>query len=313
MYRSFFIRLFILSFFSGLSFTFAQQEILIPAGKVVLGNYPNGYGNYKPEVHFLPDFYIDKYEVSNQEYAQFVDDEGYQMKESWIISGSKDSLIGWHWKELNEIKSPKFWDLSSKPYWKKDIYSRFANSPVVGISWFEAYAYTKWARKRLPSAAEWEKAARGTSEKYGKYEETGVGYKYPWGNNFFNGQTPPVYELCNWRLRYYAYSYPDNDSRARESGYPRNVWRTDGYREEAAPDSAFCPQGDSPYGVSNLAGNVWEWTSSKYPQHENSINIVKGGGWYRSTLEHLKVGYIYGYGPYLRTKYIGFRCVNQNN
>ncbi|MDZ7263290.1 MAG: formylglycine-generating enzyme family protein [candidate division KSB1 bacterium] len=290
--------------------TFGQSSVLIPAGPVVLGNQPEGYGNYAPQIISLPAYLIDRYEVTNQEFAQFVADSGYFRQVYWIISGADDSLAGWRWRQENGIVGPKFWDLASDPYWKKDPYSNGANTPVVGVSWFEAFAYARWAGKRLPTSAEWEKAARGTSDQHGQWQGVGVGVKYPWGNKFFEGQTPPDYKLCNWRLRYWAYRYPDTDGRAYDVGYPLKVWQNDGFRESAAPVGSYSPQGDSPYGVADMAGNVWEWTATSHPQFENSLKIIRGGCWYKSTLDHLKSGYIHAAGPYLRAKYLGFRCVS---
>lgn len=284
------------------------EEVLIPAGKVVIGNHPAGYGNRPPQIVMLPDYFIEKTEVTNKEFARFVDDSGYVKKQFWIIPGIADSLQGWNWLVENEITHPKYWYLDRMPFWKGAKYSSRDDSPVVGVSWFEAHAYAKWAGKRLPTAEEWEKAARGTSRKYGEWQGVGVGAKYPWGNNFFQKQRPPQYQLCNWRLRYYAYRYPDTNGRARSTGYARETWKTDGFREQAAPVKHFSPQGDSPYGVADLAGNVWEWTATGFPKYEDAMFIIKGGGWYRSTLDHLKTGYIHGAGPYYRGRSLGFRC-----
>jgi len=277
---------------------FSGDQVLIPAGKVVIGNYPEGYGNYPAEIIFLPDYYIDKYEVTNEEFAQFLEDGGYQKQGYWIISGDADSLKGWTWKEQNNIQCPKYWDLNDSPYWKTDTYSRSANTPVVGVSWFEAYAYTKWAGKRLPTSAEWEKAARGNSEKPGKYQEIGVGYKFPWGNDFFKDQTPPEYHLCNWRLRFWAYAYPDKTKE----------WNTDGFQIGTAPVGSFSPAGDSPYGIVDMAGNVWEWCLDCDPLSPEQLKVIRGGGWYASGIENLRTAFRYAIGPYARTSYIGIRC-----
>lgn len=291
------------------AFANPEDEVLIPAGKVVLGNYPEGYGNYPARTVLVSDFYMDRFEVTNQQYAAFVDSGGYRTQAYWIISDQADSLAGWRWKEENQLTTPKFWSLQDSPYWKNDPYSKLPNAPVIGVNWFEANAYTKWAGKRLPTAAEWEKAARGASTQFGTLDGVGVGFKYPWGNNFFKEQVPPNYQLCNWRLAYYAYRFPDIGSRAAETGYAEKTWQADGYRESVALVGSFSPQGNSPYDISDLAGNAWEWTATPYPKYEEQLKIIKGGGWYGSTLEHLKTGYQYGMGPYLRSKDIGFRCV----
>ena len=116
-------------------------------------------------------------------------------------------------------------------------------------------------------------------------KEVGVGFKYPWGNNFFKGQAPPEYKLCNWRLRYYAYRYPDTNGRVAKTGYPLKSWQTDGYRESAASVGSFSPQGDSPYGVCDIAGNVWEWTNTPYAKFENKLFVIKAGA---GTKVHLR-------------------------
>jgi formylglycine-generating enzyme required for sulfatase activity len=290
-----------------------QESIKIAEGNAVLGNYPEGYGNYDYQIVSVSGFLMDKYEVTNRDFAEFIADSGYKKKHLWTVEGVDDSLAGWDWTKKHKIVCPKYWCLNSEPFWKNDPYSKHENAPVIGVSWFEAYAYAKWKGKRLPSSAEWEKAARGTSSDYGETEGTGVGLKYPWGNDFFHAQSPPEYELCNWRLRYYAYQFPDTDGRSKEYGYERETWKTDGFREETNPVGFYSPQGDSPFGIADMAGNVWEWTDCDYPGFEGKMKIIRGGGWFRSTPEHLKTGYIHGNGPYYRGRSLGFRCAENLN
>lgn len=309
-YLGFFI--FMLLIFKSIH-TFGQEAINISEGAVVLGNYPEGYGNYDHQVVTVSEFLMDKYEVTNKDFAKFIEDSGYQKKQNWIVEGVDDSLAGWVWVRKSKIVCPKYWNLDSSPFWKNDPYSHHENTPVVGVSWFEAYAYAKWKGKRLPTSAEWEKAARGTSSHYGELEGTGVGLIYPWGNDFFHAQNPPEYQLCNWRLRYYAYKFPDTDGRSKKYGYARETWKTDGFRENTSPVGFYSPHGDSPYGIADMAGNVWEWTDSDYPAYEGIMKIMRGGGWYESTPEHLKNGYIHGNGPYYRGRSLGFRCAENLN
>jgi formylglycine-generating enzyme required for sulfatase activity len=134
--------------------------ITIPAGKFWMGAQKDGHSkpNYDPEadeneapVHevYLNEYQIGRYPVTVEEYRRFVDDDGYSHERWWKDGGfvPKNRPQGWDDQVLH-------------PNW-----------PVVNVSWFEATAYCAWARRRLPTEAEWERAARGTN-----------GRKYPWGN-----------------------------------------------------------------------------------------------------------------------------------
>lgn len=178
----------------------------------------------------LPSYYIDKYEVTNEQYEKFVRETDYEKPKYW-----KDPIWG----------APK--------------------KPVVGITYEDARAYAKWAGKRLPTEAEWEKAAKGTEERW-----------WPWGSRFVPG-------YCN--------------SGELKIGTTTRVGQF--------------PRGASPYGVHDMAGNVWEmcegpWTNSSGQILHN--NVMRGGCFIsRDTFVRTTVRW----SPAEPAAWLGFRCVMQ--
>ena len=135
--------------------TVPTDMVLIPAGEFRMGSN-SGQNNEKP-VHsvYLDAFYMDKYEVTNAEYAVFLNAKGKHSEggQIWLDIGDGDERI----------------EFVAGAYRAKVGYE---NHPVVEVSWYGAMAYSKWKGKRLPTEAEWEKAARGSLS----------GLTYPWGN-----------------------------------------------------------------------------------------------------------------------------------
>lgn len=128
--------------------------VLIPAGEFLMGS-DDGWNNNEQPVHtvYVDAFYMDVYEVTNAQYKRFVDANPQWQKDN-IPDKYHDGDYLWHWNG------------NSYP-------SGQGNHPVVWVSWYTAMAYAQWAGKRLPTEAEWEKAARGGL----------AGQKYPWGND----------------------------------------------------------------------------------------------------------------------------------
>lgn len=108
-------------------------------------------------------FELSKYPVTNGQFARFWESGGYGIQSLWHPSG-------WRWREENNIREPGYW---------MDAKWNGAAQPVVGVTWWEADAFCRWANCRLPAEREWEAAARGPE-----------GWAYPWGNDWIEG-------ICN--------------------------------------------------------------------------------------------------------------------
>jgi formylglycine-generating enzyme required for sulfatase activity len=219
--------------------TDAAEMVFVPEGEFLMGSDSAYYVEESPQHKvYVEAFWIDKTEVTNQQYNECVG------AGACAASGCADD--------------ERFNDLTQ---------------PVVCVSWHDATRYAAWVGGRLPTEAEWEKAARGTD-----------GRQYPWGEEF--------------------------DSRR------ANTWEGGALR--STPVGEYSPQGDSPYGAADMAGNVWEWTSSLhkgYPYNADDgredpdaagFRVVRGG----SFLLNQKAAYCPARrpaGPQARDNSVGFR------
>ncbi len=134
--------------------------VLVPAGAFVMGLPDTDFLAERDEQPqreiYLSGFWIDIYPITNARFSLFMEAGGYEKPEVWIPEG-------WDWKRCCRIRKPVMWGQRG---WDG------ADQPVAGVSWYEADAYARWAGRRLPTDAEWEKAARGTD-----------GRRYPWGDD----------------------------------------------------------------------------------------------------------------------------------
>ena len=190
---------------------------VVPAGEFMMGS-PTGDSDEQPAHKvYVETFFMDKYEVTVGQYAAFLQAKG--------IDPPSD------WKTMNQSAHQK--------------------RPVANVDWADAFAYCKWAGKRLPTEAEWEKAARGTDDRL-----------YPWGNE---APTPL------------------------HANFGKSGWNNHGV---LAPIGTF-EAGKSPYGMYDMAGNVWEWVNDWYDYNyyktspsqnpagpsSGGTKVIRGGAW----------------------------------
>jgi iron(II)-dependent oxidoreductase len=150
------------------------EEVFVPAGEFVMGTStdPWSYDNERP-AHLvdLPAFWIDTTPVSNKSYQTFVADGGYDERRWW-------STAGWDWRCRSGKRTPAFWLPDAGP-WSRRRFGRIEelpdDEPVQHVNYHEASAYARWAGRRLPTEAEWEKAASWDPA-------TGTKRRFPWGD-----------------------------------------------------------------------------------------------------------------------------------
>lgn len=240
--------------------------VLVPGGKFVFGSNRGNRDEYPEQVLSLDDFYIDKYEVSNRDFKRFVD-----------ITYARPPIS-----------------------WRHGVYDEESAEMPVLVTFYEAQAYASWARKRLPSEQEWEKAARGEG-RFSEDSETDT-LIYPWGNAFDQDR---VNSVEFWSGKVIGMNLKNGYTVKRKGYLP--VW-------------AFENSGASPYGTVNMSGNAKEWTDSWYrPYRGNSFasgkygtqyKVVRGGAWYNNRRRVRVTSREPGGVPSLHADNLaGFRCV----
>jgi iron(II)-dependent oxidoreductase len=164
--------------------------ILIPAGPVEIGASGGEfvYDNELPRHYVdLPSYKIDRRPITNQEFSEFISEQGYERRELW-------SDEGWVWRQRESWSTPLYWTRRGDTWFVRTMFDDLPmrpDDPVTGISWHEADAYARFAGKRLPTEAEWEKAATWDPA-------SGTKLHFAWGDGEPNSAN------CNFDFHYWT-------------------------------------------------------------------------------------------------------------
>lgn len=257
--------------------------LLVPAGAFKMGdNFGDGESRERP-VHtvYLDAYYIGKFEVTNGEWKKFLNDPGYN--------------------------DPKYWPdgrvvpMEQIPYWTQPQNHGGGtpgtdNYPVIGVNWDQAVAYCNWLsaktgkKYRLPTEAEWEKAARGTGQR-----------RYPWGNEI--------------DLSYANVVGSQRMDTVREVGFYDGSKRGDFQTKNAA----------SPYGAMDMAGNAMEWCSDWYSRtyysasprrnpkgpEKGAYRVLRGGSFFHEPQDARSYARSAAWPSFKAYRMVGFRPVRE--
>ena len=259
------------------------ELVLVPASAFRMGdNFGDGESRERP-VHLveLDAYYIGKHELTNGQWRKFRDDPGYDDPKFWpggrVVPKDQDS----YWKQANNHGGGT---PDSDPY------------PVIGVNWDSATAFCNWVSAktgktyRLPTEAEWEKAARGADQR-----------RYPWGNSI-----DPSYA---------NFVYAQKFDTVREVGF------YDGSQRGQLKTHSNA----SPYGAFDMAGNVMEWCQDWYSRDYYSVSprknpkgpqtgaykVVRGGSFFLDPLDLRSYGRSAAWPSFLAHRMIGFRLVRE--
>lgn len=228
-----------------------QAWVSIPAGRATLGvdqedeqfTWDNERGAFAQDVER---FDIEQHDTTNAAFMEFVDAGGYRSPEWWRAED-------WAWIRERDMTHPLFWEHDARGWWWRGMFDRVPLPPAwpVYVSHAEALAYARWRNLRLPTEAEFQRAAYGTPARHDER-------RYPWGNAEPSDEHG-TFDFASWDPR----------------------------------PAGSRPAGRSAWGVDDLVGNGWEWTSSlfapfpgftpipSYPEYsadffDNDHNVIKG-------------------------------------
>ncbi len=267
-----------------------MELVFIPPGEFLLGaadDDRNAEPFERPQLRvYLNGFWIDKYEVTMGQFQDFVNETGYQTTAQNPV-GSFGEYVDWGGFVFAPTDSRFVLNATYLLPEGPGTDAATAFSPVVQVSWTDAQAYCRWAGRRLPTEAEWEKAARGED-----------GRLYPWGNTF-DRTSGTLANYCDRSCRFIQRNTEANDGATRRQ------------------DVGKYPAGASPYGVLDMAGNVQEWVDALFdnrgyfrfptPNPAGTEYVVRGGSWLDKP-EGIRATAKTKFPPYARNNITGFRC-----
>jgi formylglycine-generating enzyme required for sulfatase activity len=291
-----------------------ENMIIIPRGFFVMG-LDEGDINERPEHEvFLDEFKIDKYEVSAKEFAEFLNEKG-NPDDKYFSVDTYSTIIGVSSVDGKTVETKE----NPEMYIPR---KGFENYPANNVSWFGAEAYCRWKGKRLPSEAEWEKAARGNDQRL-----------YPWGNSLPDNKKAQFNQ--RWEEKGLNVMVPVDSLDRGVSFYgvynmAGNVWEwmNDWYRQNycdyCTPDFEYNEIASRLTGKKGVPGRTAEGTAENTDKEKNmtvppmdnpegpeigSFKALRGGSWYDSYGE-LVTRSTYRYWFYPEDRYLntGFRC-----
>ncbi len=267
--------------------------VYIPAGDFLLGaaeNDPLAKNDEKPQQKiYLDAFWIDRLPISVAQFGDFVTATGYRTDaERGCCEKDNAKTGGMVYAPIQAWAVRASWQYPEGPTAAADGGVASPKRPVVQVSWNDARAYCAWAGRRLPTEAEWEKAARGPS-----------GLIYPWGMTF----DPKRLNFCDQSCVAQWKDLSNDDTYARTSPV------------------GFFPAGASPYGVLDMAGNVWQWVNDFYDfrgyygypaanpvgVEAGPTHVLRGGSWI-DTADRVRTTARSSQAPDARNDVSGFRC-----
>jgi iron(II)-dependent oxidoreductase len=260
------------------------RMVKIPAGRATLGLSRQGHGPFGWDNEFealqveVPAFQIDKYMVTNAEYLEFMGSGAYRDSSLW-------SADDWGWKETQNIQHPAFWKLRDGQWFYRAMFQELPLMPdwPVYVSHAEASAFARWAKKSLPTEAQWHRAAYGTSQAAER--------AFPWGESI-QQSVRGNFDFSRWDP-VPVNAFPENESAFGVAGQLGNGWEW--------TSSLFAPLPDfEPF-------PFYQGYSANF--FDGKHYVLKGGS-SRTAASMLRRSFRNWFQPHYQYVYSGFRCVS---